>query len=172
VLVAFEESDGITVKDHTLEKCAIAGFLAAIHIMMSSQKTLSSLYNELRDEFGYFYPDKTGAEVKGISVSEWEDYKAKVVNTLKTKMFSKGESIKIGDNKKVISEINTIDGLKLIFEDRSWILLRPSGTEPKFRYYYELASQKEIPDSEKRQEEYKEAASEILKKARKIVDSE
>ncbi len=172
VLVAFEESDGITVRDHTLEKCAIAGFLSAIHIMMCSGKKLSELYKELRREFGYFYPAKTGAEVKGVSVSEWEDYKAKVLNTLKTRMFSKGDTLRIGDEDKEIREINTIDGLKLIFEDRSWILLRPSGTEPKFRYYYELASETELPDSDERLKEYKEAASGILKKAREIVDSE
>ena len=30
-----------------------------------------------------------------------------------------------------------IDGLKLIFEDKSWLLIRPSGTEPKVRFYVE-----------------------------------
>jgi phosphomannomutase len=35
-----------------------------------------------------------------------------------------------------------MDGLKLIFGDGSWILIRPSGTEPIFRLYAEANTQK------------------------------
>jgi phosphomannomutase len=34
-----------------------------------------------------------------------------------------------------------MDGLKLIFPDESWILVRPSGTEPIFRLYAEAENQ-------------------------------
>ncbi|MBU3984248.1 MAG: phosphomannomutase, partial [Proteobacteria bacterium] len=30
-----------------------------------------------------------------------------------------------------------IDGRKMIFEDGSWLMIRPSGTEPKVRFYVE-----------------------------------
>jgi phosphoglucomutase len=42
--------------------------------------------------------------------------------------------------KKVAKE-NRLDGLKLIFEDGSWVLMRPSGTEPVVRIYTEAATQ-------------------------------
>jgi phosphoglucomutase len=35
---------------------------------------------------------------------------------------------------------NRMDGLKLLFDDRSWVLMRPSGTEPVVRYYAESTS--------------------------------
>jgi phosphomannomutase len=49
-------------------------------------------------------------------------------------------------------------------------LLRPSGTEPKFRYYYELAGQSEISNAPERLKEYQAAAAAILQKARDVVD--
>jgi phosphomannomutase len=41
-----------------------------------------------------------------------------------------------------VSKILTIDGVKIIFEDDSWILFRPSGTEPVFRVYAETPEPK------------------------------
>ena len=38
---------------------------------------------------------------------------------------------------KTIKEIITKDGRKMIFEDDSWLMIRPSGTEPKVRFYVE-----------------------------------
>jgi phosphomannomutase/phosphoglucomutase len=37
-------------------------------------------------------------------------------------------------------EINTMDGVKIVYEDGSWVLFRPSGTEPIFRVYAESSS--------------------------------
>ena len=39
---------------------------------------------------------------------------------------------------------NRADGVKFIFEDSSWLLLRPSGTEPPVRIYAESESEKEM----------------------------
>ncbi len=41
----------------------------------------------------------------------------------------------IGQNK--VSEVSTRDGVKYILEDDSWLLIRPSGTEPVLRVYAE-----------------------------------
>jgi len=40
-----------------------------------------------------------------------------------------------------ISEVRLLDGLKLIFKDQSWVMFRPSGTEPKVRVYCESRDQ-------------------------------
>ncbi len=45
---------------------------------------------------------------------------------------------------KRVEEILTIDGVRVDFEDRSWILIRKSGTEPKVRIYGEALSAKEL----------------------------
>ena len=43
-----------------------------------------------------------------------------------------------------VSKIDRTDGLKIIREDGSWILMRPSGTEPVVRVYCEAPSQREL----------------------------
>ena len=48
-----------------------------------------------------------------------------------------------------VTKVNKIDGVKLYFEDNSWILVRPSGTEPLLRIYIEC-------DSLEKLEEFKE----------------
>jgi phosphomannomutase len=43
-----------------------------------------------------------------------------------------------------VSKVDRRDGLKLIFEGGSWILVRVSGTEPKIRLYVESRSPEEM----------------------------
>jgi phosphomannomutase/phosphoglucomutase len=43
-------------------------------------------------------------------------------------------------------EVETIDGVKLGYEDGSWILFRPSGTEPVFRIYAEAGSPERVAE--------------------------
>ena len=51
--------------------------------------------------------------------------------------------VKIGDKEKKVREVLTLDGVKIIFEDDSWMLIRPSGTEPKVRIYTECREEAE-----------------------------
>jgi phosphomannomutase len=43
-----------------------------------------------------------------------------------------------------VASVSTKDGTKLLFEDSSWLLLRPSGTEPVVRVYAESSSQERV----------------------------
>ena len=47
-------------------------------------------------------------------------------------------------SKIVAPRVDTMDGLKLVYADESWILLRPSGTEPLFRLYAEADNQSKV----------------------------
>ncbi len=170
-VLAFEESDGISCMGHTLEKCALAGLLLALEAMIARGENLSVQYDKLRAKYGYFYPSKAGADVKGVSVEAWQAYKKAVVDTLQHKLYKAGDKVVFASGEKEIASINVIDGLKVIFPDRSWILLRPSGTEPKFRYYFELASESALADEAGMLKEYEDAASGILQKARDMVDN-
>jgi phosphomannomutase len=169
-MVAFEESDGISFRGHTLEKCALAGFFAAIDVMMQGDCDLSEVYLRLQRKYGYFYPDKSGVEVKGVKPEEWKSYKAEVVKVLEGGMVNLGDTMEVGGEQKYVKEVNTIDGLKIVFDDRSWILLRASGTEPKFRIYYEVVSHEPIADIRAKMDAYAEAGSSLLQQARKKVD--
>jgi phosphomannomutase len=165
-VLAFEESDGITFVGHTLEKDAVAGFLAAVEALAERGIPLSEQYRQLQNRYGFFYPERAGADVKGVTVEGWQKYKKAVVESLTSDLFSVGDSVTIGGEPKRIASISTIDGLKLVFDDKSWILLRPSGTEPKFRYYYEVTSSTALEESGSRMEAYRTVAESILDQAR------
>jgi len=59
-------------------------------------------------------------------------------------MCTPGEKIAVGNNIKSVKSVITEDGIKIIFEDNSWFLIRPSGTEPKVRFYIETRVQDEL----------------------------
>ena len=54
-----------------------------------------------------------------------------------------GVEVSVGDRQKLIEQVITIDGRKMIFADKSWIMIRPSGTEPKVRFYVEARNPEE-----------------------------
>ena len=56
-------------------------------------------------------------------------------NSDKYKLYESVISRVLSELAKGDHKIDTLDGVKLVYEDRSWLLLRPSGTEPKIRFY-------------------------------------
>ena len=46
-------------------------------------------------------------------------------------------------NERTITDVITTDGIKLVFDDGSWLMIRPSGTEPKVRFYIEARTESE-----------------------------
>ncbi|GHV10656.1 phosphomannomutase [Fibrobacterales bacterium] len=138
-LIAFEESDGITGLNNTLEKDAGFGLLLALEIMAVTGKNLGEYLDLLYTEYGRLYPERSGFEVDKSLVGSPMIAKLKDIS----KNAKVGTKIKIGDTQKVVRELLTLDGVKIIFEDESWMLIRPSGTEPKVRIYTECKSQEE-----------------------------
>lgn len=171
-VMGFEESDGISFIGHTLEKCALAGFLSGLTALATTNTNISVQYNALREKYGYFYPGRAGVDVRGVSVEAWQAYKKEVVEVLQNRLFKVGDKVNFAGETKTISKLNTIDGLKVFFEDDSWILMRPSGTEPKFRYYYEVVSEEPLQEAQAKAalELYNKTAAQILQQARDLVD--
>jgi phosphomannomutase len=132
-IVAFEESDGITVYNHTLEKDALLGVLLAIEMMAVTGKNLSTYLKDIMDEFGYYYPDRSGIAVDRSLAGEQLKKKLSIA----LERFKKGTSVTVGKESRTIRDATTIDGTKLVFDDGSWLVIRPSGTEPKVRFYIE-----------------------------------
>ncbi len=47
----------------------------------------------------------------------------------------------INGNDRTVKKVITVDGTKLVFDDGSWLMIRPSGTEPKVRFYIEARTE-------------------------------
>ncbi|MCL2790059.1 MAG: phosphoglucomutase [Desulfobulbus sp.] len=135
-LVFFEESDGISIIGHTPEKDAFIGLILAIDMTLSLNKPLGQYLAEIEDRFGHYYPDRDGVTVsrQGESLLQSLD---------KLRAYGPGSRLVVGGTARTITEVIDIDGRKMILDDGSWIMIRPSGTEPKVRFYVEARSLEE-----------------------------
>jgi len=129
-LVCFEESDGISVIGHTPEKDAYIGLLLAMDMIMTLNINLGDYLHRIEAEYGAYYPDRGGLPVS----AKGEELK-RILQGLQK--YGVGEAVRVGAIDQRIAEVIDIDGRKMIFDDGSWIMIRPSGTEPKVRYYVE-----------------------------------
>lgn len=132
-IVAFEESDGISAYNHTLEKDAIFGLLLAIEMMAVTRMNLREYLISVMDEYGYYYPDRSGISVDPDLVGE---PLLKRLSGIR-EQYKEGTTVKIHGEERTVAHVITVDGTKLVFDDGSWLMIRPSGTEPKVRFYIE-----------------------------------
>jgi len=129
-LVYFEESDGISVIGHTPEKDAYIGLLLALDMVMTLRKNLGDYLLEIQSEHGYYFPAKDGVLVS----SQGKELLA-ALNQLEK--YGVDTIIRVGNEERTITKIIDIDGRKMVLDDGSWLMIRPSGTEPKVRFYVE-----------------------------------
>lgn len=129
-LVCFEESDGITIIGHTPEKDAYIGLLLAIDMTMTLDMNLGEILAQLQKRYGAYYPDKDG-----VVVSQKGDALKQTLANLDR--YTPGTKVRVGTKELAITKVIDIDGHKFILEDHSWFMIRPSGTEPKVRFYVE-----------------------------------
>ncbi|MBR6301534.1 phosphoglucomutase/phosphomannomutase family protein [bacterium] len=123
-IIAGEESGGLSIKGHIPEKDGILANLLILEAMSYSGKTLVQMRNELKDFVGSEFIN-TRIDKK---LENFDDVKST------TEYFSSLEEI-AGIR---ISHKDYKDGVKLYLEDgKTWILVRPSGTEPLLRIYIE-----------------------------------
>lgn len=135
-LVCFEESDGISVIGHTPEKDAFIGLILALDMVLTMKKPLGEYLNEIEEQFGHYHPDRDG-----VAVSQQGPELLQTLDRLKK--YAPGSQVAVGDAMKTITEVIDIDGRKMILDDGSWIMIRPSGTEPKVRFYVEARTSEE-----------------------------
>lgn len=138
-IVAFEESDGISGFNHTLEKDALFGLLLAIEMVAVTGKNLGEYLHDLMNEYGHYYPDRSGIAVDRSLAGP--SLKRKI-SSLQVK-YQAGGSLPIGNRTLKIKNLITVDGVKMVLEDGSWLMIRPSGTEPKVRFYIEARTMEE-----------------------------
>ena len=132
VIIAGEESGGLSIKGHIPEKDGILANLLIMEMLAYSGKKLYQLHNEFITELNRkFINERVDLKLEN---KEEQD---KIINKFK-------EYNKIGQYS--IIKKNSLDGLKLYLDDESTILIRKSGTEPLLRIYLESGSEEKISE--------------------------
>ncbi|MGH9898585.1 MAG: phosphoglucomutase/phosphomannomutase family protein [Pyrinomonadaceae bacterium] len=131
ILIGAEESGGIGVKGHIPERDGILNSLLLLEAVVASGKRPSEMVEDMHKEFGEFHFGRKDLHVDTV------EHGTSVVAELKDSPPDKIAGFKL-------QSIETLDGLKLLFEDESWLLFRQSGTEPVLRIYSEATSVKKM----------------------------
>jgi len=131
VIIGGEESGGLSIWGHIPEKDGILANLSILEAVAYENKPLHQIVEDLKNEIGSHYINHR------IDLRLSEDAKASAM-----KMFKDNPPKEVAGIK--IKNITALGGIKLNFEDESWILIRPSGTEPLFRIYFETDSQDKL----------------------------
>jgi phosphomannomutase len=131
VLIGGEESGGISFKGHIPEGDGPIMGLLLVEMLAASGKTLNGMVNELLKEVGPAYYERTDLRLS-----------RPVAKAEMTEFLTKRAPAEIGPEK--VTEVSQRDGVKYIMSDDSWLLIRPSGTEPVLRVYAEGRSQEMV----------------------------
>jgi len=131
VLIGGEESGGISFKGHIPEGDGVAMGLLLLEIVASSGLTLFELVENLLAEVGPAEYERKDLRLK-LPVS-----KQKMVE----KLTQEAPNMIGGET---LLSVSTLDGVKYLFADDSWLLIRPSGTEPVLRVYAEGRSKEMV----------------------------
>lgn len=124
VLIGGEESGGISFLGHIPEGDGVLMGLLLIEIIANSGVCLNELVENLLKEVGPTFYQRTDLRLnRPVS-------KAQMTNLLIDRAPSH-----IGG--EAVTQISSLDGVKYILQDDSWLLIRPSGTEPVLRVYAE-----------------------------------
>ena len=130
-IIAGEESGGLSIQGHIPEKDGILANMLIVEVMAFEGKSLVELQQELKDFVGCEF------------INTRVDKKLDNFDIVKTSI-EKFSSIDEIAGMKIIKKDDK-DGIKLYLEDKkTWILVRPSGTEPLLRIYVESDNQSKI----------------------------
>lgn len=129
-----EESGGYFFKGLLPERDAITFALFIMEIMANTKKSLSQLCQEVQKEYGTSMFLRRDIEL--AKNFDRTNFNEKFKKKLPKKIL----------NLYPVRNISTTDGIKIILDNDQWILLRPSGTEPKLRIYAETATKKQTEE--------------------------
>lgn len=138
-VIGYEESYGYLVGTHARDKDAVVASLilseAALYYKLKGMNLYDALM-EIYDKFGYYKEALKSITLKGIDGVEKI---AEIMKSFRNDDIDSIAGVKVDrklDYKEGIDGLPKADVLKFVLEDKSWIAIRPSGTEPKIKFYF------------------------------------
>ena len=151
-LFGYEESYGYLVGTHARDKDGVVASLLISEMAAYYYDKGMSLYEglqELYKKYGYFKEKTISLTLKGIEglakIKEIITYFRE--NDIEE--FNNTKVVDLKDYQKGIEGLPKSNVLKYFLEDGSWIAIRPSGTEPKLKFYVAVKGQDEVKCLEK-----------------------
>lgn len=145
-IMGYEESYGYLVGTHARDKDGVVAALLICEMAAYYMSKNLSLYEGLVDtynKFGYYKEDLKSITLKGIEgIEKIKEIMNHFRNT-NIESISDIKVLKILDYNNCVDDLPKSDVLKFILEDGSWIAVRPSGTEPKIKFYFGVNSDNE-----------------------------
>ncbi|MCY9372288.1 phospho-sugar mutase [Bacillus haynesii] len=146
----YEESYGYLIGDFARDKDAVQAALLAVEVCAFYKKQGKSLYDgllELYKSFGFYREGLKSLTLKG---KEGAEQIAAILSTFRVQPplsiagkdvvsaedYLTGKRTLLKENKTETIDLPTSNVLKYFLEDGSWFCLRPSGTEPKVKFYF------------------------------------
>jgi len=133
VLIGGEESGGISFKGHIPEGDGVIMGLMIVEMVAAARKSLYEMVKDLLDDVGPAYYERTDLRLNH-PVSK---------DQMSERLYREAPA-EIGGEK--VAQVSVMDGVKYIMGDDSWLLIRPSGTEPVLRVYAEGRTQQMVKD--------------------------
>jgi len=124
ILIGGEESGGISFRGHIPEGDGILMGLLLVEMVAATRASLHELVGSLTQDFGPVYYQRTDLRLSRPIAKEQM-----------TQRLAEETPPEIGGER--LAHIQPLDGVKYVLEDDSWLLIRPSGTEPLLRIYAE-----------------------------------
>ena len=132
VMLGGEESGGIAITGHIPERDGIWMGLILFEFMAKSGKSLEDLIEEVYEIVGEFAFERIDLHIDN-------DTKLRIIEDCKLGKFTQFGKYKV-------DRIETTDGFKFFFDEDTWLMIRPSGTEPVLRTYAEASTQAKVFD--------------------------
>lgn len=139
VVVAGEESGGLSIGGHIPEKDGILACVLLAELRAVAGKPLSAVLQDIWQKVGSYYSRR-------LDLHLTEEKKERILSTIQ-----KNPVEQIAGKK--VTEVRRLDGFKFILEDGSWCLVRPSGTESLIRVYLEAHSEADLGKLEESSQE-------------------
>jgi alpha-D-glucose phosphate-specific phosphoglucomutase len=125
IAIGGEESAGLSIRHHVPEKDGVLAGLLCCEMVAKRGKSLGEQLAKLFAKVGSFYPRR-------------ENFR--LTAEVKEKFTKKLQSDPKEFSGRKLGEVVRKDGLKLVFDDGSWVCYRLSGTEPVVRVYCEAGT--------------------------------
>jgi phosphoglucomutase len=129
IAIGGEESAGLSIRHHVPEKDGVLAGLLCCEMVAKRGKSLGEQLKALSNQVGSYFPRR-------------ENFR--LTPEVKEKFTEKLRSDPREFCGRGVSAVVRTDGLKLIFEDDSWVCYRLSGTEPVVRVYSEARSETDL----------------------------